>query len=242
MNTKKIDPHRLFYKLNNMKYGQIAGNRHLNRLIYRCFEYICEEDERKCVKKLREQPSTSDEIMHTVRELILGAYLGSSGFKVRYDCTVDTQTPDWCILDGMSALLGIIELVNFHIDKTTEQQVEKQWQAKGMAIYWRDGNKDNVDRLYRSMLHKAQVYKALVQNLRVPYVIAVFSDFRAAIDSEEIYACLFAKEFGLFEICPEVSGMLYFVETSGRYLFRFTRNPTALRVFDLPHGFFPPEG
>ena len=134
----------------------MAGNKHINELIYRCFEYIGEEDKQKFVKEFREQPHDSDQIMHTLRELVLGAYLGSSGFKVRHDCAVDTQTPDWCILDEKSVMTGIVELTNFHIDKATEDEIEAQLKARGVAWVWRDENKDNVDRLYHCIWHKAQ--------------------------------------------------------------------------------------
>jgi hypothetical protein len=224
---------------NNIKYGQIAGNRHINELIYYCFEYICEEDEKKFVKKFREQPNDSDQVMHTFRELVLGGYLGSMGLRVKHELLVDTKTPDWCILDEKSEVAGLVELTNFQIDKTTELEIEDQLRNRGIALFWRDENKDNVDRLYQSMVHKAEVYGVLAQKLKVPYVIAVFADFQAAIDSEEIRRCLFSQEFRLFEIYPEVSGVLYFLETSGHYLFRFIRNPIALREFDLPDGFFP---
>ncbi len=82
-----------------VKYGQIAGNTSINAMIYRCFEYICEEDQRKFVKKFREQPHDSDQIKHTFRELVLGAYLGSNSFRVKHDYVIDDQTPDWSILD-----------------------------------------------------------------------------------------------------------------------------------------------
>jgi hypothetical protein len=224
-----------------MKYGQIAGNKHINGLIYRCFEYIGEEDEQKFVKEFREQPHDSDQIMHTLRELVLGAYLGSSGFKVRHEYAVDTQTPDWCILDEESVVMGIVELTNFHIDKATQDEIEAQLKTRGVAWVWRDENKDNVDRLYHCIWHKAQVYRALVEKLRVPYVVAVFGEFRVAIDfEEEVCPCLFDEEFELFEMYPEVSGVLYFEESSGRYWFSYAHNPNALRVVDLPSGVFPP--
>jgi hypothetical protein len=221
--------------------AKMAGNKHINELIYRCFEYIGEEDEQRFVKEFREQPHDSDQIMHTLRELVLGAYLGSSCFKVRHDCAVDTQTPDWCILDEKSVVTGIVELTNFHIDKATEDEIEAQMKARGVTGVWRDENKDNVDRLYHCIWHKAQVYRILVEKLRVPYVVAVFGEFRAAIDfEEEVCPCLFDDEFGLFEMYPEVSGVLYFEEGSGRYSFSYTHNPNASRRVDLPSGVFPP--
>jgi hypothetical protein len=225
----------------NMKYGQIAGNRHINALIYHCFGYLCEEDEQKFVRKFREQPPDSDQIMHTFRELVLGAYLSSSGFKVRHDYAVDSQTPDWCILDEKPAVIGIVELTNFHIDKATENEIEEQLQARGIAWYWRDENKDNADRLYHCIWHKAQVYKVLLEKLRVPYIIALSPESQAAIDfKEEVCPCLFEEKTGLFEMYSEVSGVLYFEERPrGQYSFYYALNPNALRV--LPIGIFPPD-
>jgi len=222
-----------------MKYGQIAGNSQINTFIYRCFEHICEEDERKFVKKFREQAQDSDEIMDTFRELVLGAYLCSWGFRARYEYAINSCTPDWSILNDDSRPSAIVELTNFHIDKATETEIEKQLRAKGLACVWRDANRDNVDRLYRSIWHKAQVYRDLVQKLGVSYIVAVFGEFRAAIDEEEVHICLFDKEFGLFAMYPEVSGVLYFEERLGRYLFRYVHNPSAR--FDLLSGIFPSE-
>jgi hypothetical protein len=223
-----------------MKYGQIAGNTHINELIYRCFEYLCEEDQQKFVKKFHEQPPDSDQIMHTFRELVLGAYLSSSGFKVRYDYAVDNLTPDWCILDEESAVVGIVELTNFHIDKITENEIEEQLQARGLPTYWRDKNKDNIDRLYFCIERKAQVYKALLEKLNVPYIIAVFSEFQAAIDFEELYPCLSDEKTGIFELYSKVSGVLYFEDVPrGKHSFYYAHNPNALQV--LPIGVFPRE-
>jgi len=118
------------YDQKDMKYGQIADNRHINAFIYQCFEYISEIDERKFVKKFRKQPHDSEQIMHTFRELVLGAYLSSSGFTVRHDYVVKDKTPDWCILDDKSVTVGIVELASFHLDKATEIEIEQQLEAK----------------------------------------------------------------------------------------------------------------
>ena len=227
------------YDQKDMKHGQIAGNKHINAFIYHCFEYTCEEDERKFVKRFREQPHDSDQVMHTFRELVLGAYLNSSGFRVIHDYAVDAQTPDWCILDDKSAVIGIVELASFHIDKATEREIERQSEARGRASVWRDENKDNADRLYHCIWHKAQAYRALSKKLRVPYVVAVFGEFEAIVDFEEVALCLSDEESGLFEMYPELSGVLYFEESSGRYLFEYARNPNALQVIDLSSGVFP---
>jgi len=219
-----------------MKYGQIAGSNRVNELIYHCFSYISDENERKFVKKFREQPHESEQIMHTVRELILGAYLGSKGFKIKYDCVVNNHTPDWCILDVSLATCCIVELFNFHIDKNTETDIEKQRQAKCVASYWRDGNKNNTYRLYESFRHKSQVYQNLVEHLKLPYVIALFSNIGAAIDLEEVQSCLFEDKTGLFTLYPSNSGVLFFEENGGQYSFIYINNPNAQRSFDIPNG------
>lgn len=223
------------------KYGQIAGNRHINDFIYFCFDYISEEDKRKFVKKFREQPHGSDQIMHTFRELILGAYLGSRDFRVRHDYAVEEKTPDWCILDDKPTIIGIVELTNFHIDRITETEIKRQIAANLMAVVWRDENKDNVERLYHCIWQKADTYHTLIEKLGTPYVISIFGEFQASIDFEEVQYCLFDKEIGLFERYPDVSGVLYFQEKSGRYFFNYAPNPHALHILDLPDGAFPAE-
>ena len=220
-----------------MKYGQIAESKKINYAIYRCFEHLCREDQQRFVKKFREQPHDSDQIMHTFRELILGAYLSSCGFKVRHEYSVENKTPDWCILDDKSTVIGIIELVNFHIDAVTENEIDKQIDAKGTAVYWRDANKDNVSRLYDCIRNKARKYKSLLDKLGVPYIIAVFPEFQIVIDfKEELCPCLFDENTGLFKEYPEISGVLYFEEIGGKYFFYYAVNPKASRV--LPIGVF----
>ena len=224
----------------DMKYGQIDGNNNINTMIYHCFEYIYEEDKRKFVKKFRELQDDSDQIMHTFRELVLGAYLSSRGFRVRYDYMIDNQTPDWSIMDeNKESIICIIELTSFHIDKETENIIEKQMHARRMAVYWRDQNKDNVKRLNYCIWYKAQKYKSLIEKLRIPYVVCVFGEFQAVVDIEEVSLCLLDEKTGLFGMCKDMSGVLYFEESSGRYLFNYVSNPNALKEIDLHNGVFP---
>ena len=225
-----------------MKYGQIASGSSINATIYHCFEYIGEEDERKFVKKFQEQSDDPDQIMHTFRELILGAYLISRGFRVRYDREINGKTPDWSILAKEEKVVrSIVELTNFHIDKATKNEIEEQMRVRGMAVYWRDQNKDNVERLYHIIWGKAQAYKSLIKDLQVSYVVGVFGEFEAAVDFEEVCLCLYSDEFGLFGMYPELSGILYFGETTGHYSFNYASNPNAVWTIELPAGNFPSE-
>jgi hypothetical protein len=222
-----------------MIYGQLHATKKMNEFIYQCFSYISDDDVRKFVKKFKEQPHESDHFMHTVRELILGAYLGLCGLKLKYDRKINNKTPDWSILDDTNIPHCIIELVNFHIDRRTEIDIESQKRAKGIASYWRDGNKDNVSRLYMCIHQKAEIYGKLIENTRLPYIIAIFSDFRAILDTEEIQSCLSTNESGIFWLYPNVSGVLFFEENSGQYSFHYFSNTNAIRPFDIPNGIFP---
>lgn len=219
-----------------MKYGQIVERETSNYRIYRCFDYLCEKDQQRFVKKFREQPYESDQRKHTCRELILGAYLSSRGFEVRHEYSVGSKTPDWCIFDNKSEVICIVELVNFHIDAITENEIAKQRQAKGTAFYWRDRNKNNVERLYYCIRDKMQKYQALIEKLRVPYIIAVSPDYKVVMDIEELRDCLCPNDTGLFQMYRQVSGVLYFEENAGQYSFRYEQNPNALRKVELPSG------
>ena len=217
-----------------VKYGQIAGNKSINAMIYRCFEYICGEDVPKFVKKFRDQCRDENLVMHTFRELVLGAYLASSGFDVRHESKVGAKRPDWCVLDGSLALGAIAELTNFHLDRATEDRIERQLQRGNVWLGWLEANDS---RLYQSIWHKASAYKALVEEYQVAYIIAVFGEFHAAVNTDELNACL-SSESGLFGLYPVLSGVLFFEEYSGRYQFTYMPNPNPLKSLDVPSGEF----
>ena len=125
-----------------MDYGRIAESSKTNDDIYEYFKHISEDDRRKFVKKFHEQPHDENQVMHTLRELILGAYLVSRGLNVEYDRKIDGKTPDWVILDDAGSLKGIVELVNFHIDKTTEDDIKRQVWDEGSGCYWPKPNNE----------------------------------------------------------------------------------------------------
>ena len=221
-----------------MKYGQITGSKKVNYAIYQCLAHLCEEDQQRFVKKFREQPHDSDQRVHTFRELILGAYLSSRGFRVKHEYSVEGKTPDWCILDNSSMVAGIAELVNFHIDAVTESEIAKQIQAKSIAVYWQDENKNNTERLYSCIWDKTQKYRSLIEKLRISYIVGIFLDFRVVLDIEELHACLYPNDTGLFQRYRHVSGVLYFEENAGQYLFKYEQNPKAPQVIAIPNGVF----
>jgi hypothetical protein len=200
-----------------MKYGVIAGNSSINRKIYDCFEFISEDDADRLARKFRSLPPTDDqdERMHTFRELILGAYIGSLGYSVVHERVVAGKTPDWCIVDREGGILAILEIVNFNA-----------------------GRSGNVDRLYAATQGKFATYKQLAEDLAIPYLVGVHGDFFADVEPEEMEDVLYHPNHGLFQAYPAVSGVLFFVVSVSSYPVTYYPNPSAVRSFDIPSGVF----
>lgn len=219
-----------------MKYGQIAGSKNINQAIYRYFEFVSEKDQRKFVKKFREQCHDEKQVMHTFRELVLGAFLSSNGLNVEYERKVEARSPEWCILYETSTLVGIVELVNFHIDKITEVEIEAEEKSrKGFISYYPEKNDPNYERLYSHIQEKAIKYKGLIESVKVPYVVALYGDFMAAIDPENVQSLLFNGESALFSQYPWMCGVLYFEAIWGStYKFTFLANPLSIQTINLP--------
>ena len=216
-----------------MHYGQIAESEKINSAIYYCFRYIDVTEATKFVRKFKEQPHDKIQIMHTFRELLLGAFLASNNLRMRSEYKIDGKTPDWCIFSEDSHPECIVELVNFHADAETEADIIRQIQEKGL---WCNFVKPNTDRLYHAIWRKADTYKTLVNKYNLPYVIAVFSEFTANVEQDELDECLFGTEAGIFKLYPEVSGILFFEEFSGSYPFTYRSNPHTMRRAALPSG------
>jgi hypothetical protein len=189
------------------------------------------------MKRFRQLSDDPQQAMHTFRELVLGAYLSSTGFYVKFEYEVGSLTPDWSILSqDEEEILGIIEVVNFHIDSVSEVSIDRLLEAKKMAVLWRDGNKDNVARLYQCIWSKARSYKQMTKKLEIPYVIGIFPDFIAAVDIEEVKLCVLDSDSGLFHKYPNLSGIIYFEESFGIYGFQFIENPIACSKIKIPDG------
>ena len=218
-----------------MKYGHIAGNTRINAAIYRCFRYLAEKDAQAFVRKFRDQLDDEQQVMHTFRELILGGFLGSNELRVRHEHSVDGKTPDWSIFGPDSDLRGIVELLNFHTDKATEDDIERHRKAGALWSGWMGSN---VARLYTRIQDKVTVYKELVERSSVPYVVSLFSEFTANVDLDEVRECVLSREIGLFSLYPMISGLLFFEEQSGTYHFTYLQNPDAAREISLPSGLF----
>jgi hypothetical protein len=218
-----------------MKYGQIVESKKINDYIYQCFRYLEESEIEKFVREFKDQPHDKAQVVHTFRELILGAYLSKSDFRVSHDYEIDGKTPDWCILDGNLLPQCIIELVNFHPDAETSSDIVSQISQSGI---WCNFQKPNTERLYHVVWDKASKYKSLARKYDLPYVVSVFGVFTAAVELEELDECLLDTEAGLFKMYSELSGLLYFEESFGVYHFSYICNPFADFITEISSGKF----
>jgi hypothetical protein len=187
--------------IDQMKYGRIAEGKRINEFIYHCFQNLKESEVTKFVIEFHDQPHDKVQVMHTFRELILGAYLSQLGLQMFHNYVIDSKAPDWCALNETSRPKYIIELVNFHPDAETSADIVAQIREKGI---WCNFVKPNTERLYNAIWEKASKYKSLVSRNKLPYVVSIFGEFTASIDQEEIDQCLFDQETGLFALYPEV--------------------------------------
>jgi hypothetical protein len=114
--------------------------------------------------------------------------------------------------------------------------MKQAFQAKTLWVGWMP---PNDSRFHQSIWEKARVYKDLVERHCVPYIIAVFGDFFAAVDMDELQPCLYDSETGLFGLYPTISGVLFFEEKAGKYLFKYLPNSRANMEIRLTECSFP---
>ncbi len=173
----------------------------MNAAVYRCFSYIDESEARKFIRKFRDQPHDKVQVMHTFRELILGAFLAMNGLQVPIFTTprLSPNTKLVHILDESARPQCVVELLNFNPSAATSQDVVDQLQAKGIWCNW---VAPNTERLYSALWEKATRYSALAERRGLSYVIGVFGDFIACVEPDELDECLLTAETGLFWLYP----------------------------------------
>lgn len=213
--------------------NKISENNSINEMINNCFEIIHQDDVVKFKKNFKNQPNNESQIMHTFRELILGTYLTLKGHSVRYDYKIENKTPDWVMLNNKLEINGIIELVNFHIDKRTENRIKDTLDKGEMWFEW--GSPNNL-RLYEKIEEKINKYREIVKTRDISHFVALFGNFFSFLDKDEILECLLENyNGGLFSKYPYCNGLLFF-EDSNKYIFEFFKNPYAENKFILSSG------
>jgi hypothetical protein len=220
------------------KYGTISPVPTTDNLIYKCFEQLTEADQRSFVRKFKEQLDDVQQVNHTLRELVLGAYIAGTGFKPQYEPRIDGETPEWLMTQDGTGKKLIIELVNFHLPDRAERQMWDTFTTGWMWAHWME---PNTPRAYSSIQRKMAKYKALAENNTLPYVVGVFGLFSSALTIEEVRECLEGPD-ALFPLYPEVSGVVFFQGVGGEYHFEYLPNPFAKRKgITLSAGSMPVE-
>ena len=196
----------------------------MNSSIDHFFKYITDKnDQQKFISKFTKQFKYSENpkihFLHTLHELALGAYLSSSGLRVKHEHPLNRKKPDWSIFDANSNIIGIVELANLEIDEESAIEIKNQLNIRGHANYWQDSHHDNTKRLYSRVVEKADKYKGLVSDLNLFYFIAVFTAFEMKIYEDELYPYLFNETNGIFIEHPEVNSFFLIEENSPYYIF-----------------------
>lgn len=224
-----------------MDYGVISGNSSINTMIYQSFAALDERDRRRFVKKFREQRNDEHQVMHTFRELLVGAFLGARGFRPEYEPAIDGKTPDWRFVREGHAV--ILDVVNLHPNKRTH---EEQQQALAQGSSWAGWLPSESSRIHSTLSGKAECYKQILERLQCPYVIGMYPWFFAALSIDEVTECVNATD-GVFPQHPRLSGILFFEERGSIwskenpqvYRFRYLANPAAALPIAIPDGNVP---
>lgn len=219
-----------------MKSKPISNIKKEKDTISYCLHYLRDIEAEKIVRKLNQQPHNRIDYLHILGELILGAYLSKNGYLISYEYKFDDKTPDWCTFHENASPQCIVELLNFSLDAATSEHLANQIQENSSA--WTYFPMPNTDRLYSKLMEKASKYKPIANKYKLSYIISVFSYSMVNVKQGELDECLFEKGTGIFEKYPEVSGLLFFEDILGGYLFSYKDNPFPVRVMNIPSGEF----
>lgn len=222
-------------------YGSLnPRNRSVNDTMFTCLELLPEAEAHKIAKRLKHQwDAGGNDAEHTYHELLLGAFLAENGGAVVYELPWAGKTPDWTVVNAERTPRAIIEVSNHRLDYEQEQRMFAQHARGEVGIAY----PDNVARLHARFDQKAGAYAALVHQHAIPYVVAVFGNFFAAVDREEVRTALFGDSKdrpSAFAERPVLAGA-YFFQESGvdrSYVMTYIANPHALRPIELPSGRF----
>lgn len=207
-------------------------NSRIARRIEELLPLLSTEEQRKFRRRFRTE--SPEQANHTFRELLLGVYLLGSGFAVRYDHSLGGKTPDWVLFDADGVHRGLVDQTTFHQTRELDDEIIQTLRRGEAWVGWLP---DNATRLYQKLHAKAEVYAELSRELSIPNVVAVFFEFNADVEEDEVHEVLFKLHGGgLFKHAPSLSGVISFREQSGTYSFRYALNPEAQCRLILPDG------
>ena len=162
----------LFYALINRDEARFT---HSRKFLEDCFSKIG-ENQQSIKKRLEDNPYGA---VKTINELIVGAYLTNLGYEVEYDREIDNQTPDWWVRDSNGKDVFFLDVrtqvVNLDAKKSSFHPRNKnQLQPKIET-------KDDVDK-------KVNKYQKIIESEKIPFLVALVSDWIAGIEMNEMAA------------------------------------------------------
>lgn len=205
-----------------MKHGRLAGNSSINDRIYSCLAALDPKDVPAFVRKFRR--GDEPEKFHTLRELLLGAHLRHRGWAVRYEQALAGKTPDWLLPACVSAPSEIVDVVTLHQRRVTDIEIGTAISAGETWAGWATIPPDHI---LSKLDQKVGIYRRLASLHALPYTVALFGEFTASVDPEEISHVLYKHHGGLLTATPELSGVIYFLERNGNYEFTYFANRHA---------------
>jgi hypothetical protein len=205
-----------------MKFGVLAGNSHLNSRIYEMFEDIDASDVLQFVKKFKSE--RNEQRFHTFRELIIGSQFRKQGLNLRYGQRLRGKTPDWVLIDNTQQVCELLDVVSLHQRREVEADMMSSVSAGQVWSGWITIPPDHI---YSKIEQKANAYAALAAGLKKPYVVCLFGEFTASVDPDEVEHVLYHHHGGAFSRLPTLSGVVYFVESSGSYHYSYYPNHNA---------------
>jgi hypothetical protein len=230
---------------------RIAENRSVDACIKECFQHLHDSDVKRFIKDFRSQPHEKDQVHHTFRELLFGSYLARDGWRVRAYQKIDGKTPDWAVFGDQGELTGIIDVVNLHPDKATDDLINTQLR-KGEPVQLAGDDAADSKRVYDKVKEKCIIYRDIVASRHIPYIIGLFPQFQITIDRSQVIDNLYVPPFGLFlteELggYPNVSGLAFLSEPRPvverdalwmGYYFEYFPNPHARHPCEFPPGIY----
>jgi hypothetical protein len=206
----------------HMQFGRLAGNDHINERIYDLLGRIHSSDIPTFVRKFRSE--SDEQCFHSYRELILGSHLCSQRWNLRYEQSVGGRKPDWAVLNDQDEIVEVVDVVTLHQRRVTDVAINK---SVSRHVSWAGWITIPPDHLFSKVQQKANAYGGLVERIRLPYVVALFGEFTASIDVQEVRHVLHELHGGLFAESPTLAGVIFFREQFGKYEFSHFAKPNA---------------
>jgi hypothetical protein len=205
-----------------MRFGRLAGNDSINTLIYECLDSIDPRDATPFARRFRSE--ADPQRFHTFRELICGAELFRRGLHPRYEQMLGTSTPDWTLYDATGLPHEIVDVVTLHPTFEIGKDIAG---AVSRGQIWTGWITTAPDRLYQKLQSKFGAYAGVAEQEQIAFVVSLFSEFTAPIDTEEVAHVVFDLHGGLFKDYCQVSGVIHFESSNGLYKFSALANPYA---------------